>query len=163
MKVKIANYNYFSAGVYDSQKELQEFLYKNRGKWLDVDTEHLFDNQYNVEGFRIYDTHISEIKDDLRDNNVITNDFGGVVPELKIDDVTAREMKFSNNYQLEVLAGGYYRFRSCYNSKSTLEFIVVNGVCYIRGIGYTKATPKALKQYLTIKVTKEFNELLKKL
>ena len=62
MQVKIIK----SAYVHSRNKDLREFLNKNEGKFVKVDTKYLFDNQYNVKGFRITDDMISEIKGDKR-------------------------------------------------------------------------------------------------
>jgi hypothetical protein len=69
MKVQIRNNAFVSTipSVGDS-KEFKTFIENNGGKWLDVDTTHLFDNQYNLIGvpFRVLDEHISAVEDDSR-------------------------------------------------------------------------------------------------
>ena len=47
-----------------------DFIYKYRGKWLDVDTKYLFRNSFNVsidnKIIRIHNNYVSEIVDDVR-------------------------------------------------------------------------------------------------
>lgn len=62
MKVKI-KIGAFASG---NNPELTKFLKANEGKFVKVETEHLFNNQYNTAKFRLFDSHISEIKDDAR-------------------------------------------------------------------------------------------------
>jgi hypothetical protein len=48
-------------------ESLHNYLLANRGKWVTIDTKHLFNDQFNtVDGFRIFDNHIQAIKDDAR-------------------------------------------------------------------------------------------------
>ena len=47
-------------------KEQKEFFIENAGKWVEIETEHLFKNQYNTKNYRIYDTHIDAVRDDAR-------------------------------------------------------------------------------------------------
>lgn len=63
MKIRIA------IGSYCSQnKELDKYLKANAGKFVKVETDYLFNDQYNTAKFRLFDSHISEVKDDARVN-----------------------------------------------------------------------------------------------
>lgn len=64
MKIKLKKNAYVFAGSFNGS--MREFLKENEGKWLDVETAHLFDNQYNTAEHRIYDSMVSEIKGDVR-------------------------------------------------------------------------------------------------
>lgn len=64
MKITIVKNAYVKASTQDSK--LREFLKINEGKSFEVETRWLFDNQYNVDGFRIYDSMIESIEDDAR-------------------------------------------------------------------------------------------------
>jgi hypothetical protein len=52
----------------DNYENVQRnYLKENAGKWIEIDTSHLFDNQYNsVDGIRIYDTMIDAVQNDAR-------------------------------------------------------------------------------------------------
>lgn len=65
MKVKIKKNAYVFVGNYG---KYQEQIKKLEGKWLTVNTDHLFDNQYNIDNpdIRVYDSMIEEVKDDAR-------------------------------------------------------------------------------------------------
>jgi hypothetical protein len=65
MKIKIKKNAYVFAGSYQSGG-MRDFLKENEGKWLEVETACLFDNQYNTATYRIYDSMVEEIKDDVR-------------------------------------------------------------------------------------------------
>lgn len=72
---------------FTSNKELNTVLLANRGQWFGVETDYLFDNQYNIniEGFggvRIYDVWISEIEGDLRETSLFKDEFKGLTPAL---------------------------------------------------------------------------------
>jgi len=65
MYAQINEFAYVYAGI--SGGNLREYLKSNTNKWVEIDTNYLFDDQYNtVDGFRIYDTMISAIKNDAR-------------------------------------------------------------------------------------------------
>jgi hypothetical protein len=67
MKVKIKKNAYVFVGNYNSNG-LREVLKKLEGKWLEVETDHLFNDQYNIKepSIRVYDSMIDEVKDDER-------------------------------------------------------------------------------------------------
>jgi hypothetical protein len=58
--------------VYGQQargSKINEWLEENSGQWVEIDTAHLFNDQYNtVDGFRIFDSYIDAIEDDERTN-----------------------------------------------------------------------------------------------
>jgi hypothetical protein len=53
------------AYIYGSHN-MQEFLKANIGYYLEVDPSYLFNNQYNTQQLRLYDSQISEVINDLR-------------------------------------------------------------------------------------------------
>lgn len=62
-------YNHFH--VYSRENEKREnVLNRHAGEWVEIETEHLFNNQYNITldgvGIRIFDADITEIKNDAR-------------------------------------------------------------------------------------------------
>lgn len=74
MKVKLSNDNYKvqeHGYICDKNRdERNKILKAHAGEWIDVDTEHLFNNQYNVTienvGFRVMDSQITAVCDDIR-------------------------------------------------------------------------------------------------
>ena len=62
MKIRIKKGAYSSG----NSSELTKFLNLNAGKLVDVETDHLFSNQYNTAKFRIFDNQISEVVNDAR-------------------------------------------------------------------------------------------------
>lgn len=64
MKVKI------KIGAYASgnNPELTKFLNENAGKFVKVETDYLFNDQYNTAKFRLFDSQISEVQNDERIN-----------------------------------------------------------------------------------------------
>lgn len=145
MQVKICDRSYFCSNF---NKDFENFFKVNRNKWVDVDTECLFDNQYNVQGFRIFDTQILEIKDDIRVNTGYVFDlWQGVKPELKTFDHLVNESTFNNDlvefkkyfpdgFTLTVYKSlGYYRFTN--HCRTNINFLYKNGVFYIDNkVGY---------------------------
>jgi hypothetical protein len=51
---------------YSSDTAMDTWLKAHAGQWVEIETEHLFTDQYNVERYRLYDTHFSAIQDDAR-------------------------------------------------------------------------------------------------
>jgi hypothetical protein len=47
-------------------KDYKQFIESNRGKWLPVETDYLFCNQYNTADFRVMDSYVSAVRDDAR-------------------------------------------------------------------------------------------------
>lgn len=62
MRIKIKK----NAYVYAEKSNLRDFLKANEGKWLEVETSYLFNNQYNTKNFRIFDTMVEEIQNEVR-------------------------------------------------------------------------------------------------
>lgn len=60
MKIKIKKNAYIWAG--SNSKQIKEL----EGKWVDVETDHLFTNQYNTKELRVYDSQVEAVKDDAR-------------------------------------------------------------------------------------------------
>ncbi|CAB4144228.1 hypothetical protein UFOVP453_26 [uncultured Caudovirales phage] len=51
----------------EGKESARDYLKRNAGNWIEIDTACLFENQYNsVDGFRIYDTMIDAVKNDAR-------------------------------------------------------------------------------------------------
>ena len=63
MKIKLKKNAYVWG---NNSTKMRDYLKENEGKWLEVETAHLFNNQYNTAEYRIYDSMIEEIKDDVR-------------------------------------------------------------------------------------------------
>lgn len=66
MKIKLKENAYVYAGM--STRDLRQYLKDNAGKFVTVDTSYVFDDQYNVNGHRIFDSMITEVVDDVRGN-----------------------------------------------------------------------------------------------
>lgn len=68
MKVKIKT----TAGHTYSSEKYHKTLVSLRGQWVEVDTKHLFNNQYNLKDYnlRIFDADIEAVQDDERKNRV---------------------------------------------------------------------------------------------
>jgi len=114
--------------------EFRAWSKENKGKIVDIDTAHIFNNQYNTkDGFRIYDTHIKEISEDVRtDKNVffVKHPKGkDKIKECSFEDHRKNE-RFLSCYSVN---GNYYRI----SRRSSIEFILVGSEVYTVGIGYT--------------------------
>lgn len=145
-------------------KKVHNFLIENRGKWLSVDTDHLFNNQYNVDGFRIHDTDIQAVINDPRKDLAICKYCGEMIhetePHLKEVECSIyglnylKESFFINhpngndaikeiNLYLDHKKTGVYCFSSVngqyyrISRRKNIEFVLAEGVPYIVGIGYT--------------------------
>lgn len=68
MKVKIKT----TAGREYTKDHFNETLVSLRGQWVEIDTGHLFNNQYNLKDYdlRIFDKDIEAVKDDERKNRI---------------------------------------------------------------------------------------------
>ena len=62
MKVRIKE------NAYSRDSKLNTFLKERDGEYINVETNNLFNNQYNTKEFRIFDAHISEVVNDSRIN-----------------------------------------------------------------------------------------------
>lgn len=139
MYVRIWKNAYIWAGSFNSSK-LSQFLKNSVGKWIEVDTKFLFNNQYNtIDGYRLYDAHIDAVKNDARkykdfpDETVAFLDWKGIKPIIiPIDKKKIGSYQFESYPELN-----YYRFS---NARKTINFIFWNNDYYIfNGIGYKKS------------------------
>jgi len=132
MKALLTN-NYIS--TLHSSKEYKEFIENNKGKFVEIDTNNLFDNQYNTKcGFRIYDTNIDKMVNDIRtDKNIffVENPNGkDTIKKVDFND-HLKNKRFLSCYDVN---GNYYRI----SRRTTIHFILVGEKIYIDcGIGYT--------------------------
>ena len=62
MEIKIKK----NAYVFTNSSEFKSWLKANEGQYVKVETDHLFNNQYNTEKYRIYDSMIESVKNDAR-------------------------------------------------------------------------------------------------
>ena len=123
---------------YANERPRKNYLEENRGKWVEIDTNYLFENQYNtVDGFRIYDDHIERIEDDVRFGYPDFKDAFFVKHPNGCDEFKNVDFYLSHNgknipvYSVE--SGKYYRI----SRRTNIEFIIVDGKPYLRtGIGY---------------------------
>ena len=136
---------YFN-GIEDKKnhENFKKWIEENKGKWVDIDTNYLFDNQYNtVSGFRIYDTYIDRIKDDVRtDKNIFfVKHPNGKDPIKKCDfQDHLKNKRFLSCYSVN---GNYYRI----SRRSTIHFILVGNEIYTtNGIGYTSLKKSRLSE-----------------
>jgi len=120
---------------YQKHLDFKKWIEENKGKWIDIDTKCIFDNQYNtICGKRIFDTWIDAIKDDVRNDE---NVFFVKHPNGKD---TIKKVDFRDHLKKE-------RFLSCYSvnsnyyrisRRSSIEFILVGELIYITySLGYT--------------------------
>jgi hypothetical protein len=132
--IYLSNY-YYSSSQYKKKDEFKQWIKDNQGKEVGIDTSCIFDNQYNtVSGYRIYDTWIDSIKDDIRtDKNVFfVNHPNGKdkIKELRFRD----HLKNERFYCCSSVNGNYYRI----SRRSNIEFVLVGELVYItNSIGYT--------------------------
>jgi len=63
MQIQIKKNAYVYAGA---STEMREFLRTHEGKWLQVETDHLFTNQYNTKKWRIMDSMVAAVRRDAR-------------------------------------------------------------------------------------------------
>lgn len=137
MRALIAEYANSWGHPSKENSNLHDFLFTRRGKWVEIDTKFLFDNQYNtVDGYRIYDVHIAKIENDERtEQSFFVRHPDGIDP-IKPIDITNRDHKKAGFYSLSGYPSlGYYRI----SRRSNIHFVLVNGLPYIHnGIGYYK-------------------------
>jgi hypothetical protein len=167
MMARISPVGYVYASSTYGKGGLREFLKENVGKFIEIDTSHLFNNQYNTtNGYRIYDTMIDAIKNDARvkgkgygPNKEVEDiaflDWGGIKPI-----ILPIESKKFGTYQFETYHSlNYYRLN---NARQTINFIYYNGKSYIsNGIGY-KVRSKIASTYLGDKVPEKVKNDLDK-
>ena len=54
------------AFTYPCEQSYIDIIRGIAGKWVEVETEHLFDDQYNVAEARVFEKHVVKIEDDAR-------------------------------------------------------------------------------------------------
>lgn len=120
---------------HEHNKMFKNWVAENQGKFVEIDTSHVFDNQYNtVDGFRIYDNHIDKIIDDIReDKNIFFVAHANGKDEIKKVNFEDH-LKNKRFYGCSDINGNYYRI----SRRSNIHFILVGKYIYItNGIGYT--------------------------
>ena len=120
---------------YPKYLEFKKWIEENKGKTVEIDIEFLFDNQYNTkDGYRIYDTWINRIENDIRtDENIFFVKHPNGKDEVKNCNFNdhLKNKRFLSCYSLN---GNYYRI----SRRSNIEFILASGEIYItNSIGYT--------------------------
>jgi len=167
MMARISPVGYVYASSSYGKSGLREFLKENVGKFIEIDTSYLFNNQYNTtNGYRIYDTMIDAIKNDARikgkgygPNKEVEDiaflDWAGIKPTI----LPVPAKKFGT-YEFETYPSlNYYRLR---NARQTINFIYYNGKYYIsNGIGY-KVKSKVASTYIGDKVPEKVKNDLDK-
>jgi len=167
MMARISPVGYVYANSSYGKSGLREFLKENVGKFIEIDTTHLFNNQYNTaNGYRIYDTMIDAIKNDARIKGK------GYGPNKEVEDIAFLDWqgikpiilpvpaKKFGTYEFETYPSlNYYRLR---NARQTINFIYYNGKYYIsNGIGY-KVRSKVSSTYSGDKVPEKVKNDLDK-
>lgn len=171
VRISPVGYVYASNIITKSTMGLRKWLQDNVGKFIQIDTSHLFNNQYNtMNSYRIYDTMIDAIKGDVRKKGkaygvssepeeIAFLDWGGVKPQI-LPNIP--DKKFGS-YQFESYPSlNYHRFR---NARQTINFIYSNGKYYVsNGIGY-KSHNKIASTYsgntIPAKVKNDLDKYLK--
>ena len=135
---------YFN-GIEDKKNHeiFKKQIKENQGKWIDIETDHIFDNQYNTKIGRIYDAWIDKIENDVRnDKNVFfVKHPNGKNPIKKCDfQDHLKNQRFFSCYSVN---GNYYRI----SRRSTIEFVLVGNEIYTtNGIGYTSLKKSRLSK-----------------
>lgn len=139
-------------------KKIHEYLLANRGQWVEIDTNVVFDNQYNtVDGFRIYDADVERIEGDTRtDRSVFFVKHPNGHDPIKIGfNVTQIDHRKEGYYSAYEVNGLYYRI----SKRENIEFVLVDGVPYTVGIGYKKwIAPNERQRKIMDKVLKLLSE-----
>lgn len=118
--------------------EYKKALRENSGKWLEVETEYLFENQYNVSFGRIFDNMVAAVRDDARLNMGRCKYCGALVRK-------GEEEKHFAEKEKEGCSGcWYYRFRRYGEKTIREEKRIDNGVEFI-----TRQTWEEEKQVCT--------------
>jgi hypothetical protein len=142
MYVRISPIAYVYAGMSNSAMPLKEYLKNNVGKYIEVETDFLFNDQYNTAtGYRIYDTMIDRIvhykrigiKKFEQDETCAFLHWKGIKPIPK-----QVEKKQFGTYSIEANILGEYRV---WNLRNTYRFLFFQGFFYVSsGIGYRKTS-----------------------
>jgi hypothetical protein len=175
--------NYISVDTFrgykqDYQKHLdfKKWIAENQGKWVEIDTTCLFDNQYNtIDGKRIFDTWIDKIENDTRQGKGVCKYCGNNLdtPECtkneKCKEYGVKMFNDKNTFFLahpngkdevkEVEFNDHLknpRFGTCYSvngnyyrisRRSSIHFILVGTEIYITsGLGYTLLSKASLTE-----------------
>jgi len=129
---------------YQKHLDFKKWIEEKKGTWVEIDTKCIFDNQYNtVDGYRIHDTWIDKIEDDVRDDkNVffVANPNGkDEIKKVDFRDHLKNE-RFLSCYEVN---GNYYRI----SRRSNIEFVLVGENIYItNSIGYTPLKKSRLSE-----------------
>ena len=141
------------AYIYASENKLRQYLIENTNKYVEIDTNYLFDDQYNtVDGFRIYDTMISAIKNDARigikqfENSAecCFLKWNGIKPYPRPlpKDIPTNIAKVNPQFKNEYMIGTYSlrvlnQHYALTNSRQSIKFLFHNGDYFLTtGIGY---------------------------
>jgi hypothetical protein len=152
MYAKINEYAYIYAGNSGSNK-LGQYLKDNKNKWIEIDTNFLFDDQYNTtSGYRIYDTMISAIKNDARigvkqfeeSNDCCFLKWNGIKPTprpLPKDlpkNIAKIDPQFKDEYQIGTYRLNIINQHYCLrNARQNIKFLFFEGAYFLTtGIGY---------------------------
>lgn len=170
--------NYISTGNYINFKrlDLKQWIADNQGKWVEIDTKILFDNQYNTtDGIRIFDTWIDKIQDDARQGKGVCKYCGNNLdaPECTKNDKCkeygvkmfddkntfflahpngkdeVKEVDFNDHLKNPRFLSCYSVNGNCYriSRRSNIHFILVGTEIYIaNGLGYTLLSKASLTE-----------------
>lgn len=170
MKARISPVAYVYAGGAFSPQGYRETLQELSGQWVDIETEHLFDNQYNTaNGLRLYDTMIDAIEDEAREGkqkcgwcgtisettfticlNCLKDEYLEPFTEkncaflawkgIKPKVKPIEERQFGTYYLSNTCSGDLNYYRIS-NARKTINFIYEKGVFWVHnGIGYQRRT-----------------------
>jgi len=154
----------YSRSNQEQKNKFKQWVKDNQGKEVEIDTSCLFHNQYNtISGYRIYDTWIDSIKNDVRIGKKKCKYCGEITNgenctkykecnlELFSDKNTffiahpngkdkIKKLSFKDHlknerfYSCSSINGNYYRISRRYN----IDFVLVGNLIYItNNIGYT--------------------------
>lgn len=74
----------------------QKFFNENRGKWVKVETEHLFNDQYNTAKVRVHDSQVQAIRNDAREGKGKCKYCGSIVEAGNVCTKYIEENKFGD-------------------------------------------------------------------
>lgn len=127
--------NYISTLHHRKGTLWKDWVDSNKGTWVEIDTTHMFNNQYNTKcGMRIFDIHIDKIEGDVRtDKNIFfVSNPNGIDPVKKVDfDDHLKNKRFLSCHSVN---GNHYRIAR----RSNIEFVLCGDDVYLtNNIGYT--------------------------